>query len=77
MNNFVNEYLEGYIISKIDEIHAKKSGKIDPDYVLYVELVNSITSDVRSVLNKFYKEKRYIIGKTLNDKYIKDKNWEK
>lgn len=69
--------LEEYIISKIDEIHSEKSGKIDPDYVLYVELINSITSDVKCVLNKFYKEKRYIIGKTLNDRYIKDKNWEK
>lgn len=69
--------LEEYIVSKIEEIHSNKSGKIDPDYVLYVELINNITSDIKSVLNKFYKEKRYIIGKTLNDKYIKDKNWEK
>lgn len=67
--------LEEYIISKIEEIHSKKVGKIDPDYVLYVELINDISSDVKNVLNKFYKEKRYIIGKTLNDKYIKDKNW--
>lgn len=73
----MNNCLEEYIVSKIEEIHSGKSGKIDPDYVLYVELINNITSDVKSVLNKFYKEKRYIIGKTLNDKYIKDKNWEK
>ena len=77
MNSFIDECFEGYVISKIEEIHALKSGKIDPDYVLYVELINNITSDVKSILNKFYKEKRYIIGKTLNDKYIKDKNWEK
>ena len=57
--------LEEYIISKIEEIHAQKSGKISPNYVLYVELINNISSDVKTVLNKFYKEKRYIIGKTL------------
>lgn len=69
---------EEYIVSKIEEIHAKKKGdKIMPDYVLYIELTNSIFSDVKNILNKFYKEKKYIIGKTLNDKYIKDKNWEK
>lgn len=73
----MNNCLEEYIVSKIEEIHSQKSGKIEPDYVLYVELINNITSDVKSVLNKFYKEKRYIIGKTLNDRYIKDKNWEK
>ena len=47
--------------------------------MLYVELVNAITEDIvsrlKSVLNKFYKEKRYKIGKTLNDKYIKDEKW--
>lgn len=72
----MNEEFEKYITSKIEEIHKKKKGVVKPDYVLYVELINSITSDVKSTLNKFYKEKRYVIGKTLNDKYIKDKNWE-
>ena len=68
--------LEEYLISKIEEIHASKKGKTSPDYVLYVELMNNINLDIRGLLNKFYKEKRYKIGKTLNDKYIMDKNWE-
>jgi hypothetical protein len=72
----MKDLLEKYLISKIDEIHANKKGKISPDYVLYVELMNSINSDIKGLLNKFYKEKRYKIGKTLNDKYIMDKKWE-
>ena len=72
----MNNCLEEYIVSKIEEIHSQKSGKIEPDYVLYVELINSIISDIKGVLNKFYKEKRYKIGKTINDKYIMDKKWE-
>lgn len=72
----MEKLLEEYLISKIEEIHSSKKGKISPDYVLYVELINSINSDIKGLLNKFYKEKRYVIGKTLNDKYIKDKKWE-
>ena len=71
----MRENLEKYLISKINEIHESKKGKVEPDYVLYVELRNSIDKDVKDLLNKFYKEKRYKIGKTLNDKYIKDENW--
>lgn len=71
----MNEEFEKYVISKIDEIHSRKSGNVDPDYVLYVELQTEIISDLKSTLNNFYKEKRYKIGETLNDKYIKDKNW--
>jgi hypothetical protein len=67
--------LEEYLISKINEIHERKKGKVSPDFVLYVELKNEIDKDVRNLLNKFYKEKRYKIGLTLNDKYIEDENW--
>lgn len=78
MNSMENEF-EQYVISKIEEIHESKKGKVEPDFVLYVELVNAITADIvsrlKSVLNKFYKEKRYKIGKTLNDKYIKNEKW--
>lgn len=72
----MNDLLEKYLIEKIEEIHSSKKGKISPDYVLYVELMNNINSDIKGLLNKFYKEKRYKIGKTLNDKYIMDKKWE-
>lgn len=71
----MNEKLEEYLVSKIEEIHESKKGKIEPDYVLYVELRNEIDKDIKSLLNKFYKDKKYKIGKTLNDKYIKDENW--
>ena len=72
----MQEFLEKYLIAKIEELHLKKKGKISPDYVLYVDLINSIIPDVKTALNKFYKEKRYKIGKTINDKYIMDKKWE-
>ena len=66
---------ENYIVSKIEEIHNRKKGKIEPDHVCFVELENEIFADLKAILNKFYKEKRYNIGKTLNDKYIKDEKW--
>lgn len=72
----MQEFLEKYLIGKIEELHLEKKGKISPDYVLYVDLINSIIPDVKTALNKFYKEKRYKIGKTINDKYIMDKKWE-
>jgi hypothetical protein len=65
------ENLEEYLVSKIEELHNAKKGKIEPDYVLYIDLRNEIDKDIKYVLNKFYKEKKYKIGKTLNDKYIK------
>ena len=71
----MDENFENYVISKINEIHEKKKGKVEPDFVRFVELQNDIISDLKTTLNKFYKEKRYKIGKTLNDRYIKDENW--
>lgn len=71
----MNKEFEDYVISKIEEIHGRKKGKIEPDHVLFVELQTEIIADLKTTLNKFYKEKRYKIGKTLNDKYIKDENW--
>lgn len=70
------EDLEKYLTSKIEEIHESKIGKIEPTHVLYVELKNSIEKDIKDVLNKFYKEKTYIVGKTLNDKYFKNSKWD-
>ena len=68
------ENFEEYLVSKIEELHNAKNGKIEHDYVLYVDLRNEIDKDIKYVLNKFYKEKKYKIGKTLNDKYIKGKD---
>lgn len=70
---------EQYVMSKIEEIHESKKGKVEPDFVLYVELANAVTGDtikmLKDTLNKFYKEKRYKIGKTLNDRYIENEKW--
>lgn len=71
----ISENLEKYIVSKIEEMHNAKKGKIEPDYVLYIDLMNEIYKDIKNILNKFYKEKKYKIGKTLNDKYIKNTDW--
>lgn len=71
----MNKGFDEYIVSKIEEIHGRKKGKVEPDFVLFVELQNEIIADLKTTLNRFYKEKRYKIGKTLNDKYIKDENW--
>lgn len=71
----MNEDFEKYLISKIEALHNEKKGKVEPDYVLYVDLLNSIIKDLKDTLNGFYKSKRYTIGKTLNDRYIKDENW--
>lgn len=70
------DYLEKYITEKIEEIHKRKKGVTEPDFVLYIELKSEIDQEVKNILNKFYKEKKYIIGKTLNDRYIKNKNWD-
>lgn len=70
------EDLEKYLACKIEEIHENKIGKVEPTHVLYVELRNAIEKDLKGILNKFYKEKTYIVGKTLNDKYFKNLKWD-
>lgn len=72
----MSEEFEKYVISKIEEIHAQKVGKVEPDYVMFIELSKSIIQDLKDTLNKFYKEKKYKIEKTLNDRYIKNEDWD-
>lgn len=40
----MQEFLEKYLIGKIEELHLEKKGKISPDYVLYVDLIKQYHS---------------------------------
>lgn len=71
------DFLKEYITGKLDAIHEKKVGKVEPTYVLMVELTNSISKDVKRMLNKLFTEGDIKVGDTISDKYIVRKAWNK
>lgn len=64
------------ILGKLDEIHNKKFGKLEPNYVILTELSFAISKETKAILNALYFDKEIIVGETLNDKYIIRKTWE-
>lgn len=49
---------------------AKKAQKIDPDMVLFKDLINELLSDARKTLNKLFIEHKIIVQDALNQKLI-------
>lgn len=77
MTDEQKEDFKKVVLGKLDEIHNRKLGKIEPTYVLLVELSSEIQKDIRSILNVLYFDKEIRVGEALNDKYIIRKSWEK
>ena len=76
MSEEEKEMFKKIVLSKLDEIHNNKVGKIEPTYVMLVELSSAIAKDTKAILNALYFDKEIIVGETLNDKYIIRKSWE-
>ena len=77
MTDSEKEMFKQIVLSKLDEIHQKKVGKVEPTYVMLVELSTAISKDTKQILNSLYFDKEIVVGETLNDKYIIRKSWEK
>ena len=65
-----------YIMSKLDELHNAKAGKIHPDYVTLNELSSAVVEELRSELNNLFCQGMIRVGDTLNGKYIVSHKWE-
>lgn len=76
MTDQEKEMFKQIVLSKLDEIHQKKVGKVEPTYVMLVELSTAISKDTKQILNALYFDKEIVVGETLNDKYIIRKSWE-
>lgn len=48
----------------------KEDKRIEPTHILDVELLNTVTSEVRDYLNDLYKEGRIKVTKTINHNAI-------
>ncbi|MBQ4009144.1 MAG: hypothetical protein II604_00400 [Bacteroidales bacterium] len=76
MTDSEKDMFKQIVLSKLDEIHNSKVGKIEPTYVMLVELSSAIAKDTKAILNALYFDKEIVVGETLNDKYIIRKSWE-
>ena len=65
-----------YIMSKLDELHNAKVGKIAPDYVTLNELSSAVITELRRELNDMFCQGKINVGDTLNSKYIVSHRWE-
>ena len=68
--NGYNDILKEVVTKKIEEIHGRKVGKVEPSIVTLMELTREINTDVRKALNSLFKEGKIRVGDTINDKYI-------
>lgn len=71
-----NSTFTDYIMSKLDELHNAKVGKIHPDYVTLNELSSAVIDELRSELNNLFCQGKIRVGDTLNGKYIVSYKWE-
>jgi len=76
MTDSEKDMFKQFVLSKLDEIHNSKVGRIEPTYVMLVELSSAIAKDTKAILNALYFDKEIVVGETLNDKYIIRKSWE-
>lgn len=61
------ENLEQYIYAKLDAMQTEKSTqKVEPNLVTKAELLGAINKDIRTVLNKWFKEKKIKVHKTIH-----------
>lgn len=59
--------LEQYIYDKLDAMQTEKSAqKVEPNLVTKAELLGAINKDIRTVLNKWFKEKKIKVHKTIH-----------
>jgi hypothetical protein len=71
-----NSTFTDYIMSKLDELHNAKAGKIHPDYVTLNELSSAVVEELRIELNNLFCQGKIRVGDTLNGKYIVSHKWE-
>lgn len=71
-----NSTFTDYIMSKLDELHNAKAGKIHPDHVTLNELSSAVIDELRSELNNLFCQGKIRVGDTLNGKYIVSYKWE-
>lgn len=65
-----------YIMSKLDELHNAKVGKVEPTHVTLNELSSAINTELRKELNDLFSQGKIKVGDTLNRKYIVSHKWE-
>ena len=53
--------------------NEKERDKIHPTYTTFIELTKFAGRDISGELNALYKAGKIIVGRTLNDKYVKAK----
>ena len=59
--------LEQYIYDKLDSMQTEKAThKVEPNMVTKAELLGAINKDIRTVLNKWFKEKKIKVHKTIH-----------
>ncbi len=75
MTDSEKDMFKQIVLSKLDEIHNSKVGKVEPTHVMLVELSSAIAKDTNQILNALYFDKEIVVGETLNDKYIIRKSW--
>lgn len=68
---------QDYIMSKLDEIHSAKMGKVEPTHVTIEELSKALDKEMRNTHNDLYSKGKIKVGDTLNGKYIVSHRWEK
>lgn len=76
MTDSEKDMFKKIVLSKLDEIHMKKVGNVEPNYVMLTELSLAISKETKAILNALYFDKEIVVGETLNDKYIIRKSWE-
>lgn len=65
-----------YIMSKLDELHNAKIGKVEPSHVTLNELSKAVNDELRKELNNLFSQGKIKVGDTLNGKYIVSNKWE-
>lgn len=67
---------QDFIMSKLDEIHNAKLGKMEPTHVTIGELSQALNEEMRNTLNDLFCQGKIRVGDTLNGKYILSYRWE-
>lgn len=70
-----NNTFTDYIMSKLDELHNAKVGKVEPTHVTLNELSSAINTELRKELNNLFSQGKIRVGDTLNGKYIVSHKW--
>ena len=70
-----NSTFTDYIMSKLDEIHSAKLGKVEPTHVTIDELSKALDREMRNILNDLFCQGKIKVGDTLNGKYIVSFRW--